>query len=55
MKGRLELSNFLMINGEKILGSKLAAIADSTGTAADNARAINAILAAMRAHGLIAS
>lgn len=39
--------------GQQIVGARQPAIADSNGTAADNARAINGILAAMRAHGLI--
>lgn len=55
MKNRLELGSYLMIGSIKVLGGQQPAIADSTGTAADNARAINAILAAMRGHGLIAS
>lgn len=52
---QLKLSSYLMIGANKVLGGQQAAIADSTGTTADNARAINAILAAMRGHGLIAS
>lgn len=55
MKGRLELSSFLMINSTKVLGGQQPAIPNSNGTTADNARAINAILVAMRGHGLIAS
>ena len=54
-KNRLDLGSYLTIDGVKILGGQLPAIADSTGTVADNARAINAILTAMRGHGLIAS
>lgn len=42
-------------NGVQILSDRKAAIANSSGTAADNQRAINAILAALRAHGLIAT
>ena len=55
MENRLDISSFIMVDGNKVIGGQQSAIADSTGTAADNARAINAILAAMRGHGLIAS
>ena len=55
VKRVLRLDNYLMIGGEKIIGGQLAAIADSTGTAADNQRVNNAILAALRSHGLIAT
>ena len=55
MKNRLELSSYLMIDNTKVLGGRQAAIANTDGSTADNARAINAILAAMRGHGLIAS
>ena len=43
------------VAGTRIIGGQIPAIPDSTSTASDNARAINAILSAMRAHGLIAS
>ena len=43
------------VDDKRVVGGQQSAIANSTGTAADNARAINAILAAMRGHGLIAS
>ena len=39
VKRILRLDNYLMIAGKKIIGGQLAAIADSTGTAADNQRA----------------
>ena len=55
MKNHLDLGSYLMIDNVKILGGQQAAIPNSTGTAEDNARAINAILTAMRGHGLIAS
>lgn len=55
VKRILRLDNYLMIAGKKIIGSQLAAIADSTGTAADNQRVNNAILAVLRSHGLIAT
>jgi hypothetical protein len=55
MKNRLDLTSFLMIGDVKVLGGQQPAIADSNGTATDNQRAINAILAALRGHGLIAS
>lgn len=55
VKRILQLDNYLMIAGNKIIGGQAAAIADSTGTALDNQRAINAILAALRSHGLIAT
>ncbi|GAA5514762.1 hypothetical protein Dcar01_03523 [Deinococcus carri] len=42
-------------NGKQVVGEQQAAIPDSDGSAADNKRAINAILAVMRAHGLIES
>lgn len=51
----LHLSSYVTVGGKKILGGQVAAIADSTGTAADNQRAINAILTALRSHGLIAT
>ena len=43
------------VGGIRVLGPQLAAIANSTGTAADNQRAINAILTVIRSHGLIAT
>lgn len=43
------------VAGKRIIGGQQAAIANTDGSTADNARAINAILAAMRSHGLIAS
>ena len=55
VKRILRLDNYLMISGKKIIGGQQSAIADSTGTAADNQRAINAILTALRSHGLIAT
>lgn len=45
----------LLVGGNRVVGGQLPAIADSTGTTADNQRAINAILAALRSHGLIAT
>lgn len=51
---RLDLENgVLAIAHKQVVGPRQPAIPDSSGTAADNQRAINAILAAMRAHGLI--
>lgn len=41
-------------NGTKVVGGQQGPIPDSDGTQADDTRAINAITAAMRAHGLIA-
>jgi hypothetical protein len=55
VKRLLKLDNYLSIGGGKVLGGQQPAIADSNGTATDNQRAINAILAALRGHGLIAS
>lgn len=47
------------VSGTQVVGAQQAAIADvptaGSATAADNATAINSILAAMRAHGLIAT
>lgn len=43
------------VGGIKVVGPQLATIANSSGTAADNQRAINEILAALRSHGLIAT
>lgn len=51
----LKLSSYLTIGGVKVLGGQQPAIPNSDGTAADNARAINAILTALRSHGLIAT
>lgn len=51
----VESKSGFTVAGKRVVGGQLPAIADSTGTASDNARAINAILSAMRAHGLIAS
>ena len=45
----------LSVGGNRVVGGQLAAIANSSGTAADNQRAINEILAALRSHGLIAT
>lgn len=42
-------------NGIKIIGDQVAAIADASGVLLDDTRAINAILAALRNHGLIAT
>lgn len=39
----------------RVIGGQVAAIANSTGSTADNTRALNEILAAMRSHGLIAT
>lgn len=42
------------VAGKKVVGSQCAPIPNSNGTHADDTRAINAILACMRAHGLVA-
>ena len=54
-KGGVWSDNGFYVAGKHVIGGQLPAIADSSGTAADNQRAINAILAALRSHGLIAS
>ncbi len=41
------------VNNVKVVGSRCASIPNSTGTVADNQRAMNAILACMRTHGLV--
>lgn len=43
------------VGGKQILGNQMPAIANSNGTTEDNTRVNNAILAALRAHGLIAT
>lgn len=43
------------VNGVSVVGTQQSAIPNSDGSQTDNARAINALLAAMRAHGLIAT
>lgn len=52
---KVELSNdgILRINGVQVLGSQQPAIANSDGSQADNARAINELLEAFRKHGSI--
>jgi len=42
------------VNGTKVVGSQCPAIPDSLGTIKDNRRAINALLACMRSHGMVA-
>jgi|GEM_PF-4846445 len=42
------------VGGVKVVGAQCSAIPNSNGTMADNARAINALLACMRTHGMIA-
>jgi len=42
------------VGGVKVVGNQCGAIPNSNGTSADNARAINALLACMRTHGMIA-
>lgn len=41
------------VNGTKVIGGQVGAIANSDGSSSDNTRALNAILAALRIHGLI--
>jgi len=52
----IELSNdgVLRINGNQVVGAQQPAIANSDGSQADNARAINEILETLRNHGSIA-
>ena len=42
------------VNNTKVVGAQCAPIPNSNGTQADNARAINALLACMRSHGMVA-
>ena len=55
----IDHSGYYYVQGAKVVGERQAAIADvptgGSATAADNAAAINAILAALRAHGKIAT
>lgn len=42
------------VGGVKVLGARCGAIANSDGTEEDNTRAVNAMLACLRTHGMIA-
>ncbi|HFX6145086.1 TPA: hypothetical protein ACIFB5_000479 [Acinetobacter baumannii] len=51
--GAIETSSGLLVAGKRVVGGQLAAIANASGS--DNTDKINAILTALRNHGLIAS
>lgn len=51
--GPVDVKDTISINGIKVIGQRCAAIADSTG-GADDTRAINAIIACLESHGLVA-
>ena len=55
VKRVLQLDNYLMIAGNKIIGGQLSAIPNATADLTSLANTLNAVLAAMRSHGLIAT
>jgi hypothetical protein len=52
--GHIDAALYFSVNGTQVVGAQQPAIAAADGSAADLTAKVNALLAAMRAHGLIA-
>lgn len=52
--GSIDVTNQYRVNGTKVIGSRQGAISNASANTSSNTTAINAILSALRTHGLIA-